>query len=190
MAWRLKLDFGIMEGEGSIMETNDNNLTNDIKITFDALVTGQLTHYSIALENELDGMISDYFVGIDQKAVDFTRLFLRRDGLTFQDKIEIVRGMLPLFQEKIEIADLKSHLNRVEDFKSWRNAMAHGRNVPLNEAELRLRIQIVTRAGKEKIIEITPASHRRVIEDVQVLRTELQMMRSALWQAFGTRSEK
>jgi hypothetical protein len=158
---------------------------NRAKITFDALVTGELTHSAIALENELDGIISDYFVGINQKAVDFTRLFLRRDGLTFQDKIEVVRGMLPLFQESIDLDDLKSHLNRVEEFKSWRNAMAHGRNIPVDEAELKLRIITVTRSGKEQIIEITPDSHRRRIEDMQVLRGELEMIRSVLWQLLG-----
>ncbi len=155
------------------------------KITFDALVTGELTHHAIWLEGELDSIMCDYFVGIGVKAKEFTRLFLRRDGLTFQDKIEIVRGMLPLFEPEAEMLNLKFLLNRVEEFKSWRNAMAHGRNVPHNDPELKLRIEVVTRSGKEKVVEITPESHKRKIEEARALYRELEAARSYLWSVFG-----
>lgn len=149
-------------------------------ITFDALVTGELTHHAIWLEGEIDNIICDYFVGIGDRAKDFTRLFLRRDGLTFQDKIEIVRGMLPLFEAEAEVVNLKSLLNRVEDFKSSRNAMAHGRNVSKDDSELKLKIEIVTRSGKERVLEITPESHKTMTEGARTLYQELKAARNYL----------
>ncbi len=66
------------------------------KEDFDAIVTGELTHYAIWMEDKINSLITDYFVSDKSKSKDFRRLFLYRDGLTFQDKLEIARGMIPL----------------------------------------------------------------------------------------------
>lgn len=155
------------------------------KEDFDAIVTGELTHRAISLEHQLNGIISDYFVKPISKVKDFNRLLLYRDGLTFQDKIEIVRGMLPLFEGEAEIANLKNLLNKVEEFKSWRNAMAHGLDVSeetdwSDEGVYKIKVEIVTRSGKEKIIEITPESHEKMMEDADNLREKLQEVRERL----------
>jgi hypothetical protein len=46
---------------------------------FDAIVTGELTHYALNLEGELIAIITDYFIGSDKKRADFKRLFLFRN---------------------------------------------------------------------------------------------------------------
>jgi|SRR5215203_3688493 len=129
---------------------------------FDAIVTGELTHLAIYMEEELNKIICDYFGSASSRRKGFQRLFLYRDGLSFQDKIDIVRGMLPLFGEHAEHVKLKNLLSEVEDFKRWRNAMAHGFDVS-EEPGPELHVEIVTRSGKEKVIVITPASHRETM---------------------------
>jgi hypothetical protein len=98
------------------------------QVELDALVTGQLTHYALWLEDEVIGIISDYFA-VPSKKSDFDRLLLQRDGLTFQDKIEVVRAIVPLFKKREVASKLKSILGKVEKFKQVRNAFAHGRDV-------------------------------------------------------------
>lgn len=155
------------------------------KDEFDAIITGELTHYAIWLEDELSHIISDYFVGRKgRQAKGLMRLLLRRDGLTFQDKIEIVRGMLPLFEREVEIFDLKDLLKRIEKFKSRRNAMAHGFDVSNKESGLMLKIEVVSRSGKEIIVEITPDSHNQKMEKAEKLLKEVQAARKYLWNTF------
>jgi len=150
------------------------------KEDFDAVVTGELTHYSLWLEEEINGIICDYFRVPESRIHDFKRLVLYRDGLTFQDKLEIVRGMLPFLGEVAEDTDLKSILKQVEDFKAWRNAMAHGRDVAREEDIANLRIEVVTRSGKERVVEITPESHQRMMDEVEALLEKLQRARAKL----------
>lgn len=149
------------------------------KAKFDAIVTGELTHYAIWLEGELVNIISDYFVTEEAKVEDFNRLLLLRDGLTFQDKIEIVRAMSELFNEN-ESKKLKTLLKKIEAFKKWRNAMAHGRDVSNDEATPSLKIQIVSRSGKENTIEITPESHTKMLEEADLLLNEVQNLRKKI----------
>ena len=59
------------------------------KEDFDAVVTGELTHYALWLEEEVNNIISDYFIMDSKQRSQFKRFLLFRDGLTFQDKIEI-----------------------------------------------------------------------------------------------------
>ena len=148
---------------------------------FDAIVTGELTHYALWLEDELIGIISDYFLGTSEKRRDFTRLLLRRDGLTFQNKIDIVRAMLPLFTNSEASSDLKKILTKIENFKVFRNALAHGLDIQSSTADkMSLRIEVVTRSGKEKTVEITPASHQRIMNNTENLLEQLQKVRKAL----------
>lgn len=140
---------------------------------FDAVVTGELTHLALWFEEGLNEIIEGYFVGNIIRKSEFRRLLLYREGLNFQDKIEIVRGMLPLLGTKTEQKDLKDILKKIEEFKSWRNAMAHGIGVPFDEKSPKIIIEIVSRAGKEKVIEITPESHKGRMKQTKKLLVRL-----------------
>ena len=150
------------------------------KENFDAIVTGQLTHYALWLEDELDSIIINYFGVKKSRRDEFKRIILLRNGLTFQDKLEIVRGMIPLLGEVGESCNLKQILKDVEEFKSWRNAMAHGQDVSDDEWAGKLKICVTTRSGTEKIIEITPDSHSKRMDDTEVLLVKLKAAREAL----------
>ena len=149
-------------------------------VHFDAIVTGELTQYALNLEGELIDIITEYFVQSDDKRSDFKRLLLLRDGLTFQDKIEIVRAMIPLFTQNATTINLKSLLKQVENFKSWRNALAHGTDVSEDNEKNELKIEVVTRAGKEKVVLITPKSHEAKIAEAEKLLSDLSAARKAL----------
>ena len=150
------------------------------KEDFDAIVTGELTHYALWLENELNLIITDYFGVKETRREDFKRFILLRDGLTFQDKLEIVRGMLPLFGEAGTSINLKQLLKEVEGFKSWRNAMAHGQDVSGEKWDAKLNICITTRSGSEKTIEITPESHEKCLKDAEALLERVKAARETL----------
>lgn len=145
---------------------------------FDAVVTGELTHYALWLENELNDIITDYFCRNTKIQKDFRRLILFRDGLTSQDKIEIVRGMIPLFTLNDEKAsEFKAILKKIEDFKSWRNAMAHGSDVTGENFKGVLKVEVVNRAGKERVIEISPQSHREKMQEAENILNDIKNIR-------------
>jgi len=141
---------------------------------FDAVVTGELTHYALHLEDCLDKLVAAYFVSSEERRSDFKRLMLHRDGLTFQHKIEIVRAMGPLFGETSSRVDLKSLLKRIEEFKAYRNALAHGRDDSSDSQPLTMRVEIVSRSGKPRTVEITPASHTTMCAETDELLVSTQ----------------
>jgi hypothetical protein len=147
---------------------------------FDAIVTGELTHYALWFEGEINNIISDYFIHRYDRLHVFKRLILYREGLTFQDKIEIVRGLIPNLGEIVEQLNLKSVLNRIEEFKAWRNSMAHGIDCSNSKEPNKIIVEVVNRSGKEKQIEITPASHRETLKQAENLLTELTEIRKKL----------
>jgi hypothetical protein len=143
---------------------------------FDAIVTGELTHRALALEFLLNDIICEYFIGGNNpKEDDFRQLILDREGLTAQAKIGIVRAMLPLFGEIEKQANLKSILTKVEKSNSERNAMAHGQCMTDPNTPHHLKIGMVSRSGKEKVIEITPDSHRESIAKLDQLIESLTL---------------
>ena len=150
------------------------------KEDFDAVVTGELTHYALWLEDELNMIIADYFVVSQSKMSSFKQLLLYRDGLTFQDKIEIVRGMLPLFQHKAEHLEIKKILNDIEEFKAWRNALAHGLDVSQDLSSPHIMVEVVSRSGKKSIREITPETHESRMADAENLLARVQYARREL----------
>jgi len=152
------------------------------KEDFDAIVTGELTHYAIWMEDEINLLITDYFISDKSKSKDFHRLLLYRDGLTFQDKLEIAKGMIPLLGlNDQDQTQFRTILNAVEDFKSWRNAMAHGLDATPGDYKGVIRIEIVSRSGKEKTIEISPESHSAKMDEAEKLYHSLRnIVRSAL----------
>jgi hypothetical protein len=146
---------------------------------FDAIVTGELTHHIIWLEAEIEGLIMDHFVMSKTKS-DFERVVLRGDRLTFQGKIEICRGMLPLYANQVAAAKLRPLLSRVEDIKAKRNALAHGRDVtpPSVGEKLELHVEIVSRSGKERTVVITPATHDHDMAECEEMLKQLQGLRA------------
>ncbi len=156
------------------------NYRNLSKEDFDAIVTGELTHYSIWMENVLIDIISTQF-SQPARRVDFERLLLRREGLTFQDKIEIVRAMLPQFSNKPAAGKLKPLLTKIEEFKAYRNAFAHGTDVTTsNNQDGGIYIEIIARSGKEKLVLVTPESHEITMSEAEALLKELHMLRDEL----------
>lgn len=135
---------------------------------FDAVVTGEFTHYAIWLEGALNEMIVSYFITNKNKRGDFERLILHRNGLNFQDKLEIVRAMIPLIPESRR-TELKQVLTEMEDFKSRRNSLAHGHSVCGPDEGAVIRVEIIGRSGKPKTVEITPETHKKLIKDTKVL---------------------
>lgn len=117
------------------------------KEDFDAVVTGEMTHYALWLEGEINGILSDHFKPAKGRLHHFETFILLREGLTFQDKIEIVRGLLPLFPNQSAALALKPLLKKVEDFKAWRNALAHGQDVTENDTVQEIEIEAVSRSG-------------------------------------------
>jgi hypothetical protein len=61
---------------------------------FDAIVTGELTHYAVWLEVELDTAIENYFALPNKTRQQFRRLILQREGMAFHTKIDLVRSIL------------------------------------------------------------------------------------------------
>ena len=157
------------------------------KEDFDAIVTGELTHYAIWMEDEINRLVTGFIVSDVNKAKDFRRLILYRDGLTFQDKLEITKAMITLLalSEKDQ-AQFLAILNKVEDFKSWRNAMAHGFDSTPGDYKGVLRIEIVSRSGKEKMVEITPKSHRARMDEAEEL---YQSLRNIVSRALGEKGD-
>jgi hypothetical protein len=148
---------------------------------FDAIVTGELTHYAIWFDGALGQIIMDYFKVNKERRSDFERLILHREGLTFQDKIEIVRAMLPLFGEKADTVGLKDLLKDIEEFKAQRNALAHGLSLNVDEhTKPIVRVEIISRSGKPKIIEITPESHKVKMDEADKILKGLDAARAIL----------
>ncbi|OFV79644.1 MAG: hypothetical protein A2Y78_01235 [Acidobacteria bacterium RBG_13_68_16] len=152
---------------------------------FDAVVTGELTHYALWLEGGLDSLLCDYFLGETPRRADFLRLLLQREGLSFQDKLGIVRAMLPLFGEHAESVDLPDLLKRVDEFRMLRNALAHGRDVSEPGAGFQISIEVISRSGKEKIITITPESHAEKMRKLEELLEAVQNARKHLREKCG-----
>lgn len=147
------------------------------KEDFDAIITGELTHYALWMEGELEELISKFFCK-DGKGADFRRILLRRDGLNFQDKIEIVRAILPLTDNPDAAKQLSATLKRIEAFKANRNAVAHGLDVTENYApDTGLEIEIVGRSGKSRVITITPESHDEMMAVADELLKELRKLK-------------
>lgn len=141
------------------------NYTELSKEDFDAVVTGELTHYAIWHESALEGFITNFFC-FPQRSTLFTQLLMRRDGFTSQNKIEVIRSIIDILQ--IDDTKKKSWyatLKRIEDFKSFRNAFAHGLDITPFPYVGNLSIEIISRSGKEKKIEITQESYLILLQE-------------------------
>jgi hypothetical protein len=150
------------------------------KVDFDAIVTGELTHRALWMEESIDSILCDFFITDPLRVTHFCRAILHRECLTAQDKIDIVRALIPAFGAEAERVKLKALLNRVEAFKAWRNAMAHGKDVSGNAPPLTVKVEIVNRSGKSVVREITPRSHEEMLKQADALAEELEAARNRL----------
>jgi len=125
---------------------------------FDAIVTGELAHYAIWMEEALAQIIASYFCK-PALAKSFKELVLRRDGMTFQNKIDLVRTILSEIASPEDAPHIKQTLNDVDELKEFRNALAHGLDVSPDESSLHIVIETISRTGKPRKFEITPENH-------------------------------
>jgi hypothetical protein len=80
---------------------------------FDAIVTGELTHYAVWIEVQLQDALCNFFVDDDKVRERFQRLLMRRDGLTFQHKIDITRALVECsVADAGKLQEFKKLLNR------------------------------------------------------------------------------
>jgi hypothetical protein len=149
---------------------------------FDEIVTGRLTHLTIWLEEELIGLITDYLLGgVGTRKDSFKRLIMYRDGLTMQDKLEIYRAIVSeLNLSDLQKAEITRTLNEVIEFKSYRNALAHGRENSRRDDRLEVVIEIVTRSGKFKEVTLTEDGFEKLVDTGDRLLEELRKFRSSL----------
>jgi len=89
--------------------------------------------------------------------------------------------MLPLFGKVAEKVDLKGILKDIEEFKGWRNALAHGLAEDLTgHPEPVIRVGIISRSGKPKVVEITPDNHRKRMDKAEQLLKRISKARLEL----------
>lgn len=159
------------------------------KEDFDAIVTGELTHFALWFEDHLSRLISAYFSRQDRKK-QFHRILLDRNGMTFQDKIDIVRCMaeLPDLKAITQSISLPWILSQIEKFKSHRNALAHGSDVSSNDGAPHLRVEIVNRSGKEVVYEVTPKTHRETLRKAEELMSSMSRAMGKLHRKMHTNS--
>jgi hypothetical protein len=132
------------------------------------------------MEDTLQLILCDYFVPNEDRALVFYDIMLRRDGLTLQNKIEIVRALIDRRSDidLVTKAQVRDALRRVEEFKAIRNALAHGRDV--GGEGLSLEIEIVGRSGNPKKVVVSPTSHNAELAKAEALVAELDGLRARL----------
>lgn len=81
--------------------------------------------------------------------------------------------MLPIFGPTAEETDLKSLLREIEEFKSWRNALAHGLDVSPSNETSHITIEVISRSGNKKTIDITPESHESRLKYAEELLSKV-----------------
>lgn len=98
------------------------------RVDFDAIVSGELTHYALWFEEQLEFFILAYFIDDSRVVDDFSSTFIHAREFTMSRKIEFVRKLLR--SRKFPRSDeFLSAISEVERIVALRNAMAHGRGV-------------------------------------------------------------
>jgi hypothetical protein len=144
---------------------------------FDAIVTGELAHFAIWFDKLLEDIVCQYFLGFfSPRQDDFTNLILRRDGITFNTKIDIVAKIIDKDEYLIQHRDdLKDIFKTMDSLKRLRNAMAHG--VDMGGEELELNIELTSSAGKKSLFKITPKTH---IQNIELFQRQLDRAESII----------
>jgi hypothetical protein len=142
---------------------------------FDAIVTGELTHQAVWLEIELETAIENCFAVPQAARESFRRLMLKRDGMTFLNKIELVRSIVDegQFEQSYKTA-WKKAFTEIDEIRRIRNAMAHGQDI--GGSGLEIRIGYINRSGKEVEITVTPDNHVKLLDKADKLRAEVKAL--------------
>jgi hypothetical protein len=128
---------------------------------FDAIVTGELTHYALWFEEQLDFLITVYFIN-DPRVIDrFSLIFLRSREFSTSRKMTLINSLLKGWADN-RSKEFLSVITEVEQIIAIRNAMAHGRDVGGTGLDLLVAIQ--SHGGKTKNISITPDTHEEMLE--------------------------
>jgi hypothetical protein len=150
-----------------------DDYTNLSKNDFDAIVTGELTHFCLWMEEEINAFILDYFLKGSSRKEHFKEVFFERECLTFQDKIDLIKATLNLYGTPEQRSTGKKMMKQVEDFKRVRNAFAHGKEHH-NSKELKIQIVLLNRSGNKQTHEVTPESHSKFIDSAYSFLEELR----------------
>jgi hypothetical protein len=134
------------------------------RVWFDAIVTGELTHYALWFEEQLEFLVMAFFLN-DHRVIElFSMTFLRSRDFTMAKKTEFVKTVLKGWDDS-RSGEFLSAIKDMEEIIAIRNAMAHGRDV--GGTGLSLSIEIVSHGGKAKTIEITPESHEQIMDTAE-----------------------
>jgi len=133
---------------------------------FDAIVTGELIHLTLHLELEMNAFLIDYFLKGSSRKDEFRIHFFYRECLTLQEKIDIIKAVLTRNSSTIDKTESNQIIKIVEELKSLRNTLAHGFSDPLkDDKDLKIQIELYSRSGKRKTIEISPQNHTQLMND-------------------------
>jgi hypothetical protein len=144
----------------------ETDYTKYSRTEFDAVVTGELAHHCLWMEDALNDFIIKFFLKGSSRKKEFETVFFERECLSFQDKIDLVNVTLKLFGSSEQKSRTKTLLKKVEAFKSMRNAFAHGMMdySGAAENEQKITIQIYNRGGNVRTHEVTIESHKKQMQ--------------------------
>jgi hypothetical protein len=144
------------------------------RIWFDAIVTGELTHYALWFEEQLELFISAYFISDPRVEESFISTFVKSREFTISRKIEFARRLLKS-SKHLRADEFLTAFKELERIIAIRNAMAHGKDV--GGKGLKLKIEIASYGGKTKTIEITPESHSKIMESAEECLEKLKKLK-------------
>jgi|GEM_PF-4721425 len=144
------------------------------RIWFDAIVTGELTHYALWFEEQLEFLILAYFISDPRVNENFASTFVRSREFTMARKIELVKKILKSSKHS-RSDEFLAAFGGLEKIIAIRNAMAHGRDV--GGKGLELRIEIESYGGKTKTIKITPETHSQIMESAEQCLEKLKELK-------------
>jgi len=144
------------------------NYANMSRHEFDAIVTGELSSLTLSFELQINEIIIGYFLQGARRKDDFRIVFFYRECMTFQQKMDIVKVIINTNPSRLDKTESNKILKMIESFKSLRNALAHCFTHSLDQGnELRICLDMFSRSGRYKVIEITPESHDQLMMDFE-----------------------
>ncbi len=142
------------------------------KHDFDVIITGQLIHYCLHLESEINNFLKDYFLhrSSEKRKSEFDEVVLFRDCISLHNKIDILKLLTKGYPLKVKKKESEILFSKIDEMKSLRNALTHG-FAPFDDEseELKVVIEITNKAGKQKRIEITTENHEKIMNDFEKL---------------------
>jgi hypothetical protein len=149
---------------------------------FDAIVTGEMTHYALWFEDQLEALITLYFVDDPNVIELFEATFIRSRHFSLSQKLEFTKKLLRQWSDSKRSSEFKAVIEEVETLIAIRNTMAHGRDI--GGTGLELLIEIQSYGGKTKEISITPETHEAAMATAERCLTKLKELK---WHARALR---